>query len=119
MTFDDPGILEDLELLTPAAMDAENFGIIVMSGSGKVEAYNAFEASMAGLSPSRVVGLNFFSDVAPCTNNYMVAGRYEAEADLDEIIPYVFTLRMKPKRVHLRLLKSPKARFSYLLVRPE
>ena len=102
-----------------AAFDDENFGIIVMSGTGNVEAYNAFESQVAGLSASRVIGLNFFSDVAPCTNNFMVAGRYEEATQLDEIIPYVFTLRMKPKRVRLRLLKSPQARFFYLLVQPQ
>jgi photoactive yellow protein len=116
MNFTDTDLLEQLEATPHAALDDQTFGIIVMSGDGKVEAYNAFESSAAGLEASRVIGLNFFSDVAPCTNNYLVAGRYEEAAELDETVPYVFTLRMKPTRVRLRLLKSARARFSYLLV---
>lgn len=116
MTFSDSGLLDHLEATAHAALDDETFGIVVMSGDGKVEAYNAFESSAAGLPPGRVIGLNFFSDVAPCTNNYLVAGRFEEETELDEILPYVFTLRMKPTRVRLRLLKSVRARFSYVIV---
>jgi photoactive yellow protein len=116
MDFADADLLEQLESTSHAALDDQNFGIVVMSGDGKVEAYNEFESRLAGLRPDRVIGLNFFNDVAPCTNNYLVAGRYEDETELDDTIPYVFTLRMKPTQVRLRLLKSARARFSYLLV---
>ena len=63
-----------------------------------------------------MIGRNFFSEVGPCTNNFMVAQRFEEELMLDEVLPYVFTLKMKPRRVNLRLLKSPDARRQYLLV---
>jgi hypothetical protein len=69
------------------------------------------------MSRDRVLGRHFFSEVAPCTNNYLVATRYEEEPALDEVIPYVFTLRMRPTPVELRLLKQPGAARMYLLVR--
>lgn len=116
MDFADTNLLQRLESTPHAALDEEAFGVVVMSGKGTVEAYNVFESGMAGLPAERVIGLNFFTDVAPCTNNYMVAGRFEEEAELDDTFPYVFTLRMTPTRVRLRLLQSARARFSYLLV---
>ena len=45
----------------------------------------------------------------------MVAARFEEES-LDEQLDYVFTYRMKPTKVRLRLLKSPLAEHQYLLV---
>jgi len=72
---------------------------------------------MAGLSRERVVGRNFFTSVAPCTNNFMVAERFMSEPELDVKMDYVFTLRMKPTPVKLRLLRSATAEHMYLLVK--
>jgi photoactive yellow protein len=115
-TFDAPDILVWLEAADDRALDGAPFGIVAMDPSGAVVAYNAYESQVSGLSAARVVGRNFFSEVGPCTNNFMVAQRFEDEGMLDEVLPYVFTLKMKPRRVNLRLLKSPDARRQYLLV---
>jgi photoactive yellow protein len=64
-----------------------------------------------------VVGKNFFVQVAPCTNNYMVAERFHGADELDEIIDYVFTYAMVPTPVTLRLVKSKSSPHQYLLVR--
>ena len=115
-TFDAPDILVWLEAADDRGLDGAPFGIVAMDRSGAVVAYNAYESQVSGLSATRVVGRNFFSEVGPCTNNFMVAQRFEDEGMLDEVLPYVFTLKMKPRRVNLRLLKSPHARRQYLLV---
>ncbi len=47
----------------------------------------------------------------------MVAHRFEGEPTLDAIIDYVFTLKMRPTKVKLRLLAAPSARRRYLLVK--
>jgi photoactive yellow protein len=70
-----------------------------------VTSYNAWESRLSGLRPADVVGRHFFTGVAPCTNNFMVALRYE-ETDLDETVEYVFSYRLRPVNVRLRLLKS-------------
>jgi hypothetical protein len=49
-------------------------------------------------------------------NNFMVAQRFEEEAELDEVVPYVLTLRMRPTPVQLRLLKSSHSETRFLLV---
>jgi photoactive yellow protein len=64
--------------------DALPFGVVAMVPDGTVTAYNTAEAALSGLTPSRVVGRNFFTSVAPCTNNFMVAHRFEAEPEIDD-----------------------------------
>lgn len=105
-----------LAAMTPEALDALDFGVIGMKQDGTVVVYNRFESEAAGLSPDRVIGHNFFLSVAPCTNNFMIAQRFSDEQEIDDIINYVFTLRMRPTPVQLRLLKSADAPLMYLLV---
>ena len=49
-------------------------------------------------------------------NNFMVAQRFEDEAEIDDVIDYVLTLRMRPTPVRLRLLKSAAASRRYILI---
>ncbi len=116
LTFSTSDIVSFLEARDFDAYDTLPFGVIALASDGVVVAYNAAEAALSGLTPSRVIGRNFFSAVAPCTNNFMVAHRFESESELDETIDYVFTLRMVPTPVRLRLLKRPGAARMYLLV---
>lgn len=108
---------DDLERMEAGDRDALSFGVIGLSEGNEVELYNATEGRLAGLSPSRVIGGAFFVSIAPCMNNYLVAQRFEDEAELDETIDYVLTLRMKPTKVKLRLLKRPGAARRYVLVK--
>lgn len=108
--------IEDFERATSGEIDALPFGVIGLDSEGRVEIYSATESRLAGLSSDRVLGRHFFSAVAPCMNNYMVAQRFEDEAEFDATIDYVLTLRMKPTPVKLRILKSMAALRRYILV---
>jgi photoactive yellow protein len=116
LAFAAPELLHSLEASDAAEIDALPFGVIGMALDGSVQCYNLTEAALSGLTPARVIGRHFFTSVAPCTNNALVARRFEAEAPLDDIIDYVFTLRMAPTPVQLRLLKQPGTQRMYLLV---
>lgn len=116
MNFDDTGCLAQLEAMSAQAFDELAFGVVRMRDDGEVVAYNTWESSMSGLSRDRVLGRIFFSDVAPCTNNYLVAKRFMREPELDATLDYIFTLRLKPVAVKLRLLRSVTAAHMYLLV---
>jgi len=116
MEFSDLDIGAALEVADEASLDALDFGVIRMKLDGLVVGYNAWESRAAGLSPARVVGKNFFTEVAPCTNNYIVSGRFDEPVDLDALVPYVFTLRMRPTHVQLRLLKKERSTYQYLIV---
>jgi len=117
MDFEDTAGLAQLEAMSAQGLDGLAFGVVRTRADGEVVAYNAGESKMAGLSSDRVLGRNFFADVAPCTNNYLVAERFLGEPELDATLDYVFTLRMKPTPVTLRLLKSAAADHMYLLVK--
>lgn len=117
MNFDDKDLLSTLEGADQEALDAQGFGIIAMDHTGTVLAYNRAESALTGLAPDRVLGRHFFSHIALCTNNAMVAQKYADRASLDEQLDYVFTFHLRPTRVRLRLLKAPGAARQYLVVR--
>ena len=63
-----------------------------------------------------MIGKHVFDEVAICMNNFMIAQRFLDESELDEIVPYVLTLRMKPTPVRLRLMKSSRSDTQFLLI---
>ena len=109
-------VLHDLETMSEADRDALPFGVVGFAANTIVQVYNATEARMSGLDPATVVGVPFFDAVAQCMNNFMVAQRFEDEPEIDDIFPYVLTLRMRPTRVRLRLLASAEMPRRYLLI---
>jgi photoactive yellow protein len=108
--------LAELQTMRPHDLDRLPFGVIGLDTSGIAQIYNATESQMAGLAPDTVLGVSFFNAVAQCMNNYLVAQRFEDEAELDDVIPYVLTLRMRPTKVRMRLLASPSAPLHYILI---
>lgn len=108
--------LGDLDAMSGAERDALPFGVVGFGADTVVQTYNATEARMSGLDPATVVGVPFFDAVGQCMNNFMVAQRFEDEPELDAIIPYVLTLRMRPTKVRLRLLAAPGQMRRYVLI---
>ena len=120
LQFDQPDVLKTVDSLSDDELDLLDFGVIGFDRDNFVHRYNRWESKMAGLSRDRVIGNRLFTTVAPCMNNFMIAKRFEdaiaaAEA-LDATIDYVFTLRMRPVKVRLRLLAAPEHSHCYVLV---
>jgi photoactive yellow protein len=112
--LDAPDLFNWLDGASPSDLDGLTFGVIAMAPDCTVEHYNLAEAKRSGLTPARVVGRHFFHAVAPCANNFMVAHRFETEPEIDATIDYVFTFRLAPMKVRLRLMKRPNGRRMYL-----
>ena len=74
------------------------------------------KAGWRGCLRESVLNQNFFLTTGVCMNNFLVAQRFEDEAELDVTIDYVLTFRMRPTPVKLRLLKHPAVRLRYILV---
>lgn len=108
--------ITELAELGAEGVDAFSFGVIGFAPDAMVTVYNATESRNAGLSPQRVLGKHLFEEVAPCMNNFMVAQRFDDADELDDIIPYVLTLRMRPTPVRLRLLKAPGCATRFVLI---
>ncbi len=113
--YDAPDIAATLAAMADHELDALPFGVVEMDRQGTVLRYNATESRASGLPPDRVIGRHFFRDVAPCTDNRLVAERYALDA-LDETLKYTFSLRMQPVPVTLRMLKPAGSGRMYLLV---
>ena len=115
--FSEPGLGKLLNQLGDAELDTFPFGIVKMDLTGKILFYNQAESKIAGVAAEQAIGKHFFTQVAPCTNNFLVATRY-GETSLDEELDYIFTYVMTPTRVRLRLLRAFGSPFQYLLVKP-
>ena len=119
--FADPGLLGTLEATGLDGIDAFGFGLIVMDRDGRVAGYNQAESALSGLPVDQVAGRNFFVEVGPCTNNYLIAERFHdsgrSDQELDAELDYVFTYRMAPTPVRLRLLARRGSARQYLAVR--
>ena len=107
---------EDLVLPGRKEPDNFSFGVIGFGSDYIVSRYNAAESIGSGLRAAHVIGKHVFDEVAICMNNFMIAQRFLDESELDEIVPYVLTLRMKPTPVRLRLMKSSRSDTQFLLI---
>lgn len=116
VTFEDADLIARLEPMSTDDYDELAFGVIGFDEHERVTVYNAFESGVSGLDPERVLGRDLFTEVAPCTNNALVAERFREGTDLDERLDYVFTFRMRPTPVRLRLLARSGAPLRYMLV---
>lgn len=105
-----------LATMDAAERDQLPFGVIGFERDTVARIYNATESRLAGLKPERVIGQPFFDAIAQCMNNYLVAQRFEDEPALDEVIPYVLTLRMRPTAVRMRLLAQPDCALRFILI---
>ncbi len=114
--FDAVDLLTLLDAMPFEQLDDLPFGLIVMDRSGVVVSYNAIESARAGLQRDHVVGRHFFESVAPCMNNYLVAQRFLDEPSIDDFLDYVFTFRMLPTPVRLRLMARAGSDRQYVAV---
>jgi photoactive yellow protein len=68
--------LVHLAKMTDAEIEPAPFGGIVVDVTGTIELNNAYESTLAKLAAGRVLGKNFFHDVAPCTSVAAFEGRF-------------------------------------------
>lgn len=52
------------------------YGLMILDVEGQVMFYNETESRLSGFSTQRVIGKNFFQDVAPCTRVKEFEGRF-------------------------------------------
>ncbi len=108
-TFVPAEVLRRLDDLTPVEADRADCGVVRLSDTGVVELYNAYESNLAGMAAADVIGKNFFTQVAPCTNNRLFKGAFAKgveEGAMDLVFAYTFTYRMAPTAVDIHLLRK-------------
>ncbi len=112
--------LHQVDAMNPAELDALPFGAIRLDHQGTVLSYNSAEATLTGRDPKRVIGKNFFTQVAPCTNVQSFAGRFRegmAKKEMHIIFPYRFDFEMAPRDVTVTLFYSAQTDSAWVFVR--
>ena len=106
--FDD-GVGEELRHASTDELNKAPFGIIKIDDEGTVQFYNRYESNLSGVDPEEALGTNFFTELAPCSNNPLFLGRFKdgvQEGELDEYFTYTFTYKMRPTLVDVRLYRD-------------
>lgn len=92
-------------------IDELPFGAICIDHDGTIRSYNQYEARLAHLDAARVVGKNFFRDIAPCTAVKEFEGRMrEFIASTEEVsvtFEYFFSFKQDAVDVAITFVKLP------------
>lgn len=120
IVFDEKNIAQMLPKMSVEELNALDFGVTGLDNDGMVTSYNNYLVNLSGVSIQKAMGYHYFSNVAPCMNNFMVAQKLEDAIDekiqFDETINYVLSVRMKPTRVKLRIIHDSNTSVSYILI---
>jgi photoactive yellow protein len=107
--FDDDDVGEKLRHATEEQLNSTSFGIIQVDDEGVVQFFNQYESDLSGVDPEDAVDKNFFTQVAPCTNNRLFRGRFKKgvrRGELDETFSYTYTYKMRPTLVDVHLYRD-------------
>ena len=108
----------DLDDLTAEAIDDLPFGVIQLDRAGRITVYNRAEALLSGRDPQRVIGRDFFRDVAPCTNLPAFRGRFIdglRDGALETEFGFVFGFD-EPARVRVRMFAAREPERYWLVI---
>lgn len=108
--------------MTPAELDSLPIGIIQVDDEGIILFYSQQESEFSGTSKEQARGRNFFTEVAPCTNNRLVYQPFRegiTRDHLDFTIEYTFSVQMAPTNVILHLYRDPVTKTNWIIVHPE
>lgn len=105
-------------------LDELPFGAIVVDGKGTIHEYNEYESRLSHLARTRVLGKNFFHDVAPCTGVQAFEGRMRefsrSKERVSESFDYFFPFVHGSATVEITFLRLPMAdRFLIAVERKE
>lgn len=92
-----------------AQLDKLAFGAVELDAQGRIIKYNAVEGAITGRDPKTVVGKNFFTEVAPCTNRAEFKGVFDKgvrDNNLNTLFEYVFDHQMKPTKVRIHMKRA-------------
>nr|WP_238314372.1 histidine kinase dimerization/phosphoacceptor domain -containing protein [Methylobacterium crusticola] len=110
-----------LDALAPDAIDRLPVGVIQVDGAGTVHVYNRAESAFSGRAPERVIGRNFFRDVAPCTRLPHFYGRFREgvrRGRLDATFSFVYGFDPRPMKVRVSLCRAAAADRYWIVTEP-
>ncbi len=118
--FDSENTANELALMSEQEIDELAFGAVEVDATGTILRYNAAEAEISGRNVSDMIGRNFFSDVAPCTQGPIFEGKFKdgvAAKKLDVQFTYVFDYKMMSTQVRVRMQNASTAGSYWIFVK--
>ena len=106
--------------MSQAQLDSLAFGVIQVDDEGIVKSYNKYESELGNTPIPEALGKNFFTQVAPCTNNRLIYGKFKdgiAANQLDLEVGYVFTYKIKPVNVTVQMYRDNLSKTNWILVK--
>jgi photoactive yellow protein len=119
MSFVSEEIIDNLEKFSQKDIDLFDLGIVKVDDTGKVILYNKYEGELGETNLSEAEGKNFFTDVAPCTNNRLIKGKFltgVANGELDIELAYTFTYKIQPTNVLIRLYHDKNSKSNWIFI---
>jgi photoactive yellow protein len=107
--------------VTEEELDRLPYGVIQLDPQGVILRYNAAESRLSGLMKARVVGKNFFKQIAPCTDIHQFYGRFcegVAAGQLHCTFRFHFAFKRKPLDVTVSLFYNERDKTMWVLVQP-
>lgn len=120
MSILNDNVLKKLPSLSAEELDALSIGIVKVDDSGKILMYNKEEGRIGNVSPASVMGKNFFTQVAPCTNNRLFFGKFKegvSSGNLSFSMPYTFTYKIKPTNVQIQMYRDQGTSSNWIIVK--
>lgn len=108
-TFVPAELFNILGNLSRADADSCDFGVIQLDDTGNVIMVNRYQSDLGGVPVPQFEGKNWFTKVAPCTNNSLIFGSFKkgvAAGNLNVALPYTFTFKMKPTNVKIHMYRD-------------
>lgn len=107
--FGSDDVENKLSSMSKEQFDDVAFGAIQLDEKGNILKYNAAEGDITGRDPDSVIGKNFFTQVAPCTNSPQFKGKFDEGVrndNLNTMFEYTFDYEMKPTKVKVHMKKA-------------
>jgi photoactive yellow protein len=114
-------VSRSIDSISDAELDALPYGVIQVDAEGIVLRYNAYEESLSGLVRQKVVGRNFFKQIAPCTDMQEFYGRFRegvAAQELHCTFRFHFPFKKNPRDVTITLFYNALHKITWVLVQP-
>ncbi|MCH2534500.1 MAG: hypothetical protein MK008_08675 [Bdellovibrionales bacterium] len=116
-----PGqVIAKISSLTQEEANQHDVGIVEVDDTGKILLYNKYEQELAGIGLENAKDKNFFTQVAPCTNNRLFMGTFKSGVQsgaLDKSFNYTFTYKIKPTPVTIHLYKDAETQRNFIFVK--
>lgn len=109
-------------LSTMSGKDIDNlaFGAVKVDYNGVILTYNSAEGEITGRKSQDVLGKNFFTEVAPCTNSPEFYGKFENgkhDAGFSTMFEYVFDYQMVPTKVRVHMKQGYEEKTIWIFIK--